>query len=164
MSDLPKDRAAWLSLVKRVERAFSSRADAEDALQSAYIRLEEYRTRAAVENPMAFLVRSALNISIDQGRRSRVRGEMDDREAALANLVDEEPLQDQVVAARERLAKVRAAIDQLAPRTREIFLMNRVDELKYADIAQRLGISVSAVEKHMAKAVFEVTRARRSLG
>jgi RNA polymerase sigma factor (sigma-70 family) len=163
VAELPKDRAAWLSLVRRVERGGNSRADAEDALQKAYIRLEEYRARAVVDNPVAFLVRAAMNIGVDQGRRSRVRGEMDDREGALAHLIDDEPLQDVVVEARQRLAQVQAAIDRLSPRTREVFLMNRIDELKYAEIADRLGITVSGVEKHMAKAVLLVTRARRNL-
>jgi RNA polymerase sigma-70 factor (ECF subfamily) len=150
--------------MKRIERAFPSRADAEDALQSAFLRLEEYRARAAVENPTAFLVRSSLNAGIDQRRRGRVRGESGDRQAALDELIDEAPLQDDALIARQRLARVMAALDRLSPRTREVFLMNRVDELKYAEIAARLGVSVSAVEKHMAKAILHLTRARRSLG
>ena len=162
MAELPKDRAGWLSLVRRVQRGDSSH-DAEDALQSAYIRLEEYRSRTPVENPVAFLVRTAMNIGVDQNRRSRVRGELDDRDAALADLIDEQPLQDEALVARQRLAYVQVAIDRLPPRTREVVLMNRVEELKYSEIAQRLGMTVSGVEKHMAKAVLQVTRARRNL-
>jgi RNA polymerase sigma factor (sigma-70 family) len=163
MPDLPRDRAGWEALARRIERAFASRADAEDALQSAFIRLEEYRAQVAVENPLGFLIRSAMNIGVDQNRRSRVRGEMDDREAALAALVEDAPQQDTVVAARERLQQVMTAIGRLNPRTREVFLMNRVDEMKYAEIASRLGITVSAVEKHMAKAILQVGRIRRGL-
>jgi RNA polymerase sigma factor (sigma-70 family) len=56
------------------------------------------------------------------------------------------------LAARERLQKVLAALESLGPRTREIFLLHRLDGLKYREIASQLGITVSAVEKHIAKA------------
>lgn len=42
---------------------------------------------------------------------------------------------------------------QLSPRTRRILLGQRLDGLSYAELARREGISVSAVEKHVAKAV-----------
>lgn len=45
-----------------------------------------------------------------------------------------------------------AALDSLGPRTREIFLLHRLDGLKYREIAAQLDITVSAVEKHIAKA------------
>ena len=56
------------------------------------------------------------------------------------------------MAARVRLERVREGLSRLTPRTREIFLMHRLDEMKYREIAERLGISQSAVEKHIAKA------------
>jgi RNA polymerase sigma factor (sigma-70 family) len=47
---------------------------------------------------------------------------------------------------------VEAAVARLPPRCREVFWNNRVDGLSYAQVAAHLGISVSAVEKHMARA------------
>ncbi len=55
--------------------------------------------------------------------------------------------------AKARLDRVREGLDRLSPRTREIFLMQRLDGYKYREIAARLGISQGAVEKHMAKAM-----------
>ena len=46
-----------------------------------------------------------------------------------------------------------SGINHLPERTREIFLMHRIDKLEYSEIAQRLGISESAIEKQMAKAM-----------
>jgi RNA polymerase sigma-70 factor (ECF subfamily) len=46
-----------------------------------------------------------------------------------------------------------AALETVSRRTRDIFLMQRLDGLTYAEIAQRMGLSVSAVEKHMACAL-----------
>ena len=67
------------------------------------------------------------------------------------------PLQDEVLAARARLERVSQGLNRLTPRTREIFLMHRLENLKYREIAQRLGISQSAVEKHIARAALFLT-------
>ncbi len=58
----------------------------------------------------------------------------------------------EVVYASQRLNKVERAVAQLPPRCREVFLIHRLDGLSYSQIAVQLGISVSAVEKHMARA------------
>jgi RNA polymerase sigma factor (sigma-70 family) len=68
-------------------------------------------------------------------------------------LRDPGPLPDEELEIHERLARVRAGLNELSPRTREIFLMHRLDGLKYLEIADMLSISVSAVEKHVARAM-----------
>lgn len=145
-------RAAWRSLVRRISA--TTRSDSpEDLLQEAFVRLQEYSARAPVENAGAFLMRTAINLSHDERRRGRFRHAVDPADRAVLELSDENPLQDEVFATRERLRAVQRALALLPPRTREVFLMRRVDGLKYSEIAQRLEISVSAVEKHVAKAV-----------
>jgi RNA polymerase sigma-70 factor (ECF subfamily) len=73
------------------------------------------------------------------------------------DMEDHAPLQDEVLAARRRLARVQEGLKRLTPRTREVFLMHRLDGLKYREVAERLGISQSAVEKHIAKAALFLT-------
>lgn len=151
------------ALVRRVAR-FTGRADeAEEFLQSAFVRLMEYRDRHTVENESAFLVRTAVNIAVDESRRRRVRAEADPPAELLSQIADDQPLQDEVLLARERLKRVRAALAALSPRTREIYLMHRLDGLKFREIAAELGISVSAVEKHIAKASMFITDLRELL-
>ncbi|WP_210399165.1 RNA polymerase sigma factor [Steroidobacter denitrificans] len=125
---------------------------AEDLLHSAFLRLEEYRSRHTVENPAAFLVRVAVNMAIDERRHERIRAETPESIHDLVDLSDDQPLQDEVLAARERLERVKDGLAELSPRTREIFLMHRIEGLKYREIAAQLGITVSAVEKHVARA------------
>ena len=52
---------------------------------------------------------------------------------------------------------MRDGVEQLSPRTREIFLMHRLEGRKYREIASELGISPSAVEKHIARAMAHLT-------
>jgi RNA polymerase sigma factor (sigma-70 family) len=145
------DRIGWRGLLRRIAAATGAR-DPEDLLHAAFIKLEEYRTRVAVDNPNAFLVRAAINLAHDDRRRASSRNHIDCMDPETLVLKDDQPLQDEVIAARARLSRVHAALGQLSPRTREVFLMHRVEELKYREIAQRLGVTVSAVEKHVAKA------------
>ena len=49
--------------------------------------------------------------------------------------------------------RLAAVLDELAPRTREMFLLNRLDGLSYTQLAARYGVTVSAVEKQMMKAI-----------
>jgi RNA polymerase sigma factor (sigma-70 family) len=140
------------AMLRRLMRVTRDRDRAEDCLQSAFVRLEEYRRHATVENEAGFLVRAATNIAIDEARRTRTRAEVARGLDPLQNFPDNQPLQDEVLLARERLSRARAALDRLPERTRTVFIMSRFAKMKYRDIAARLGIGVSAVEKHIAKA------------
>lgn len=139
-------------MLHRLKRRLPSSAPAEDLLQSAYLRLEKHRQSHPVHNPEAFLVRVAVNLNIDEQRR---RKWLDGRplDEACGHLQSFEPLQDEVIAARERLRRVNDALDQMPARTRAIFLQHRLEGLKYREIAEAMGISQSAVEKHIARAV-----------
>ena len=153
MEEFTWSEKGWKALLRRISHATRRRpGDAEDLLQKAFLRLEDYRARAAVRNPAAFLVRTAINIAHDERRHLRVRDEIDAWEDLVGGIPDSQPLQDEVLIAQERLDQVRAALSRLKPRTRDVFLMHRVEGMTYREIAGRLGLSVSAVEKHIAKA------------
>jgi RNA polymerase sigma factor (sigma-70 family) len=152
VAEAPNDRGWWRGVLGRVVRATRGSPQAEDYLHSAFLRLEDYRQAHSVENPAGFLVRAAVNIAADEARRPAARTTEPRPVEDLIDIADSEPLADEVLAARKRLERVKAGLAQLSPRTREIFLMHRVEGLKYREIAAELGITVSAVEKHVAKA------------
>lgn len=144
-------RQGWLAVLRTVRRVLRDTNDAEDLLHSAFIRFAESRDRERVANPAAFLVRTAANLAVDEYRR-RQRRESPSSDIELTEVVDEQPMQTDLLAHRERLENVLAGLDSLGDRTREIFLMHRISGLKHRDIAEHMGITVSAVEKHIAKA------------
>ena len=150
--DAALDTRTWKFLLNRLKRRLPRSAPAEDLLQSAYLRLEQYRQTNPVNDPAAFLVQVAVNLHIDESRR---RKWTDDRpfDETCENLQSLEPLQDEVIAARERLRSVNQSLELMPPRTRAIFLQHRIDGKKYREIAESMGISQSAVEKHIARAV-----------
>ena len=149
MGGVPFDKEGWRELLRRVTRRTHAHADAEDLLHSAWLRLERYKAQHTVENPQAFLVRTAVNIGIDDSRHDRL---LPQERGDHAEIASDAPLQDEVIVARARLERVKEGLAKLTPRTREVFLMHRIDGMKYREIAQALGISQSAVEKHIARA------------
>lgn len=144
--------SSWRRLVQRVARLTGNPDKAEDLLHAAYLRLEDYRVRSKVERPEAFLAKAAVNIARDEYRHELVRAELPHSVHCLVDLMDDQPLQDEILESRARLDRVRQGLAELSPRTREIFLMHRMEGMKYREIAAELGITVSAVEKHIAKA------------
>jgi RNA polymerase sigma-70 factor (ECF subfamily) len=133
----------------------TGRADAEDLLQEALVRTLG-RGMDTVCNLEAFLVRSARNQACDDARRARHPASPAALDAAAFQVGDPHPLPDEHAEMRQRLARVRSGIERLPARTREIFLMHRLDGMKYREIAAALGISQSAVEKHIARAAADI--------
>jgi RNA polymerase sigma factor (sigma-70 family) len=125
--------------------------DADDLIQEAFLRLQVYCQGKSVEQPEGFLVRAALNLSIDDLRSARRRHGSTTTLDAL-QLVDTRPLPEEALATEQRLQRAKQALDALSPRAREVFLLHRAEGYSYGQIAQRLGIGLSTVEKHMAKA------------
>ncbi|HEV8332804.1 MAG TPA: sigma-70 family RNA polymerase sigma factor [Steroidobacteraceae bacterium] len=152
MSELPTNRKGWLGILRAVRRVVGESDVAEDLLHSAFVRLSEYRQQHTVDNPSAFLVKTAANLAVDERRRTQVRRESPIDIGEMLDLSDGQPLHTEVLAAQERLNRIMTGLDSLGPRTREIFLLHRIDGLKYREIAAQFDITVSAVEKHIAKA------------
>ncbi len=142
----------WLRLYRRV-RSRTRRDDADDHLQNALMSYFE-RPEGSVHHQDAYITRSAVNSSLNAIRRERqgcVQA-ADDFET-LVNVADPAPSQEDIYESTQRLAHFHEGCEQLPDRTRQIFLMNRVEKMKYSHIAQSLAISESSVEKHIAKAL-----------
>lgn len=120
------------------------------------MRLACYKRKETVVEPEAFLMRTAINLSIDAYRASRNRGEHLLLEEVV--LVDTTPSAEAVLLARERIARLSECLAGLDARTRKIFLAHRIEGMSYGEIARDNCLSVSSVEKHIAKATLMLTR------
>lgn len=149
----------WQSAFSRVRAALMRRGrsahDADDLVQEAWVRLACYEREQTVAKREAFLMRTALNLSIDTHRTYVSHGE----EVLLDEvvLIDAAPTVEAVVLARERVGRLSVCLGRLSEKTRDIFLSHRVDGMSYQEIAQRHQLSISTVEKHVAKATLQVT-------
>ena len=140
--------------------------EAEDILQDLYVKVCMLRI-APIAEPRAYLYRMTANLLFDR-RRTAARRSARERMWAgtgptLTEHVDEQPTVEQDLGARQELAIVLRALALLPERTVEILRRYRVDGETQKEIASQLGISLSAVEKHLQKAYRAVIDAQAQL-
>lgn len=155
--------AAYLARRADLVRFFAlrlrSEAAAEDLVQDIYVRLRGAAPAEAVRNPVGYLYRLGSNLMLDRLRGERRSARRDaawrtvHRTEAAGDELSEEPRADDALAARQRLARVVQAIGDLSPQTQRVFRLHKLDGLSHAEVATALGISRSAVEKHMIAAL-----------
>lgn len=145
------DQQGRARLLRWIARHHGARVESEDLLHDAFVRFEQQRRRAMVSDPIGFLLHTASNLVIDDYRKRRTRRMAGD-DAELARIPDPVPAVEEILTARSRLELAERVLDALSERTRAVFLMHRLDGRKQSEIASSLGISISAVEKHIAKA------------
>lgn len=143
----------WAVLYRKV-RSITQDSDAEDHVQSALVRFLEKKPEK-VENKEAYVVRSAVNKASNSRRHSSILQILSIHKEH--DLLEEEacpnPLPDEVYAARQKFEKFQEGYNQLPDRTRQILFLHRIEKVQYKDIAKQIGISESAVEKHIARAL-----------
>lgn len=131
-----------------------TREEAEDLIQDAFLKMQEYCERGGqVRQPEGFLVRTVLRLAANARRDAHRNLYYEEPVENLTLIVDTTPTPDEVLAGDQCIERMRDALDAVSRRTRDVFFMQRLDGLSYAQIAQRLGVSISAVEKHIATAL-----------
>ncbi len=122
---------------------------AEDIAQEAFIKLWEKRKTVRMATVKTFLFTIGSNLAINQMKHRQVRFNFANRQVSMVEKETPEYLMEQQEF-KERLEEV---IAMMPDGSREVFLMNRLEDKKYAEIAELLEISVKAVEKRMSKAL-----------
>ncbi len=146
----------WWPLVHFAGRIVAGRADPQDVVQEAFIRLWTHRERWDERGSLRSLLYTLTrNAALDELRRHR-RGEraLHETEPPPAPPAPE----DDAVAADLRCA-ARAAVARLPPQRREVFRLARDEGLTYAEIAEVLGLSPQTVANHMSLALADLRRA-----
>lgn len=134
-----------------VNRRVGCRATAADLVQDLFLRFWR-RPLVQVEELSTYLLRCAGNIAIDHLRSEGARVRVN--EGWQPDAPDSRGSEPQAaLEAGNDLRHVEAALRALPERTRQIFLLNRIHGRKYAEIAKAMGLSQSAVEKHMMRAL-----------
>jgi RNA polymerase sigma factor (sigma-70 family) len=158
------ERNAWLAreilVHERALRGYLSRffkdiADVEDVVQETYARLLSLTESAAmaVRNGHAFLFTSARNVALDRIRKARVVSLDALAEMGSTDVLDQAPTADEALNARQEVALLLESIASLPDRCREALTLRKLYGLSQREIAERLSISESTVEKHVAYGV-----------
>jgi RNA polymerase sigma factor (sigma-70 family) len=141
-----------------VRRFFSRRlrdgADVEDLTQEVFARLLKRAEIGDIANIEGYLFHTAANLLRERARKaSRRPGDETLADEAEYAVSGEEFSPERILLGREAYARMVEALQELPERARTIFVLNRFEELSAAEIARRLGVSVSTVEKDMMRAI-----------
>lgn len=154
------DRRFRAPLTAYFNRRVNDRAEAEDLTQEVFVRLARRPDRNNGETIEAYVFKIAASVLKDWGRhrtsrRANAHHTLSDysESVSLPMILVEDRDPERVLAGKEALKDIETALRELSDRTREIFLLSRMENVHHRDIAQLHGISVSAVEKHVLRAV-----------
>jgi RNA polymerase sigma-70 factor (ECF subfamily) len=144
-----------------------SASDAEDIVQDIWIKISSIGD-GEIDSPSAYLYRLGSNVMLDRARsdkRSRARDDNYYRMQLVRSTTTGEdeaaiPTPEQAVASRQRLARLIELVRKMPDQRRRVFTLHKLDGLSYGDVARRLGISRSAVEKHMMAALRQIAELR----
>lgn len=135
--------------------------EAEDVLQEIWLHISRAES-GPIASPLAYLHRVGMNIVLDRVRERRRRTkresdwiavEHDVDPAGPGEVSDQSPSPLAVLEGRDRLRRLAEAIGQLPPGAARVFKRHKLDGLSHGEVAAELGISRSAVEKHIAVAL-----------
>lgn len=157
-----QEKARWLArhilpyepmLRARLRRMFIHGMEVDDVIQEMYARIVSQPSLEAIKYPRQYAFQTATAIMIDHLRRSRVisisaAGNLDQLDISAPEATPEQQLEF-----REEIAAVAQLLALLPERTREVLILRRVEGLSQQETAQRLGISIKTVEKHMSQGV-----------
>lgn len=137
-----------------------NREEAQDIAQTAFLRMEALRDPVSVESTRAFLFRTAKNLVVDGVRRKATQ----DRYAISVDAEHHMEARqvctpEEIVIQRERLRLIDNVIENLPPKRRRAFILNRVYGLSYEEIALELGIGKEGVRKHVGRALSDCAAA-----
>lgn len=154
LNELHHAMAPHVPMLRRwLARKLTRSEDVDDVVQDVWTRLCRVSDSNAIENPRAYLFRTAGTVVTDRFRRGRVRLSEDHEELTEFRHPVEEITPERVLQGKIEMERIVARIGTLPERTRDIFVLNRFEQLNNRQIAASMGISVSAVEKHMIRAM-----------
>lgn len=149
---LPHERA----LRSRLRRLCPPGFDIDDLVAESLARAYAAKDIDRITAGLGYLFSIARNLLIDATRRNAVISL--DFVADLDMLKSDDSL-EAALTARDELRRLQAVIETLPPQCRRVFLLRRVHDLSLNEIAGQMSLSVSTVEKHLAKAVLLVAKA-----
>jgi len=128
-------------------------ADAEDAVQEAFLRVLRHRhTLGEIRDHRVWLIRIVWNIVLDRKRRAKTRPETDDVDELARVLPSAGLSAEQLAAAAQHHALVLSRVDQLPAKERQVLMLSAFEELSSVEIASVLGITESSVRSRLFRA------------
>ncbi|WP_095145277.1 RNA polymerase sigma factor [Pseudomonas sp. Irchel s3b6] len=144
--------AQRVSLLRTLERMVNNHSTAEDLLQETYLRVTRALSERAIEHLEPFVFQTARNLALDHLRARRIQSR---------TMIEDVPLEvvqnvaaplssaEDAAHAEQMLERLNVSLNQLTPRQQQIFILSRLHGHSYLEIAEKLGVSLSTVQKDL---------------
>ena len=140
-----------VSLLKYLTKFMSSREDAEDVVQEAYIRIMQVETLNNIEaQARSYLFTIATNLARDRARKQKVQFQHAHVSLDGKDLPYDAPSPDKLAEWQEGLQAVKQCLLELSPRCQQVTIMHFIEGLSYSEIAKILRISKKTVVRDIA--------------
>ena len=157
LASLYVDYRPWL--VDRLRFRLRNHADAEDLASETFLQVASGREPVAIAEPKAYLSTIARRLLFHFWRRREL--EQAYLQWLALHAADSAPSPEAQALGMEMLLRVDAMLAGLPPAVRAVFLYSQLDGLNYADIGQRMGLSVRTVQRHFALALERCLKLQR---
>lgn len=140
-------------------RAFATQKvgqqDADDVMQDAYLQLLQRDKQDKVREPRAFLFRIIANLSVDAWRKSNrnVTCECEDDVVVFESLACRKPGPEALASGSLEFERFLSLLDGLPELQRHAFILNKIEGLTHAEIANRLGVSSKSIQRYLVEAM-----------
>ena len=139
-------------LLRTLERMVNNPSTAEDLLQETYLRVTRALSERTVDHLEPFVFQTARNLALDHLRARRIQSRtlVDDVPLDVVNnVVAPQSSAEDATHAERMLERLNVSLQSLSPRQQQIFILSRLHGHSYQDIAQRLNVSLSTVQKEL---------------
>lgn len=148
-------------LTRAIHRMVRCEQAAADLVQDTYMRFINLGRTVSISYPRALLFRTAKNLAVDHLRKGKFERQGSETLDLVLEMPSGAPSAERALSDKQRFQIFSQAFDRLPPRCREAFLLHRIHGCSYREIARRLSISESAVEKLIMRALLHCREALR---
>jgi RNA polymerase sigma factor (sigma-70 family) len=158
--------SAWFSreilpleamLMRYLRQNWRNASDIPDLRQEIYARVLHAAREHVPDNPRQFLLTSARNLLIDLVRREQIVPMETFADFEALEIASDEPQPDRTLIAKDELRRVKAALVQLPPRTREAIELTYFEGLSCTQVAKRMGVAKQTASEFIAKGTLVLT-------
>jgi RNA polymerase sigma factor (sigma-70 family) len=132
-------------LRQAAQRIVGNRHLAEDVLQSAYLRITDASVHLAIQQPVSYCFQVVRHLAIDQSRRRALEAQFFAAEFEGHAVPAPQTSPERTVIDGQLLALIEETLARLPARTRQAFILYRIDGMTQRAIAEQLGVSPTLV-------------------
>jgi len=148
--------------VTAARRLLRNPDDAYDLVQEVFARLFVLEGWADIGNPRAYVLRMLRNLAIERIRRSQIVEFQQLADVEELNLIDDGPDPYRAASAEEQVRRIWNVLESMPPEYRTVLIQRRFEDQPLSGLAHEMGMSVSTLEKRLARAMYLLNEGLRA--